>query len=61
MTGTGKAKAKAKSKSKARSGALLAGLVAAIRFAAKSLEPSLIPRTAIDQGLIMRQLSLIHI
>ena len=53
MTGTGKAKGKSKRKGKARSSALLAGLVAGIRFAAKSLEPSLMPRSAIDQGLIM--------
>jgi uncharacterized membrane protein len=31
----------------------LAGLITGIRFAVKSLEPSLMPRSAIDQGLIM--------
>ncbi len=38
---------------RARPSSLLAGIVAGIRFAAKSLEPSLMPRSAIDQGLIM--------
>lgn len=31
----------------------LTGLVVGVRFAAKSLEPSLMPRSAIDQGLVM--------
>ncbi len=31
----------------------ITGLVTGVRFAAKSLEPSLMPRSAIDQGLIM--------
>jgi uncharacterized membrane protein len=33
--------------------ASLAGLITGIRFATKSLEPSLMPRSAIDQGIIM--------
>ncbi|MGI9585707.1 MAG: alpha/beta-hydrolase family protein [Acidimicrobiia bacterium] len=31
----------------------LAGLITGVRFAVKSLEPSLMPRSAIDQGIIM--------
>jgi uncharacterized membrane protein len=31
----------------------LAGLITGVRFAVKSLEPSLMPRSAIDQGMIM--------
>lgn len=38
---------------KGTSNALLAGLITGIRFASKSLEPSLMPRSAIDQGLVM--------
>lgn len=38
---------------KGRTNALLAGLITGIRFASKSLEPSLMPRSAIDQGLVM--------
>lgn len=38
---------------KGRTTALLAGLITGIRFASKSLEPSLMPRSAVDQGLVM--------
>jgi len=37
----------------ARRGAAAAGIITGIRFATKSLEPSLMRRSAIDQGLIM--------
>jgi uncharacterized membrane protein len=36
-----------------RTSALLTGIISGVRFATKSLEPSLMPRSAIDQGLIM--------
>lgn len=38
---------------KGKSSARLVGLITGIRFASKSLEPSLMPRSAIDQGLVM--------
>ena len=38
---------------KGKSSAHLAGVITGIRFASKSLEPSLMPRSAIDQGLVM--------